>query len=185
MGHRETTQINPATLLCAGRSCCSQAGLLGSTIAGVHKFITSVVLEACHQGTKQKLLPPGISLRKGVQGLQFRSGAGGQEELCWATGALLRAQGPRMKVGSNPSLPFSCGTRKEKDFWPHQERTQIQTTQSWVHLSRAYRSEIFPSLVLKMNLTLLSAQPPENALLTLCYTPRLHARSGLKPAVPL
>lgn len=101
------SQINPVPFLCAGRSCCSQAGLLGSTFAGVHKFLTPVFLEACHQGTKQKLLPAGISLRKGVQGLQSRSGAGGQEEMCCSTGALLRAQGPRVELGSNPSLPFS------------------------------------------------------------------------------
>lgn len=39
MGHAESTQINPATFLSAGRSW-SQAGLLGSMSAGVHKFIT-------------------------------------------------------------------------------------------------------------------------------------------------
>lgn len=60
------------------------------------------------QGTKQKLLPAGISLRKGVQGLQCRPGARGQEEMCCTTGALLGAQGPRMEAGSKPSSPFSC-----------------------------------------------------------------------------
>lgn len=44
----------------------------GSTFAGLHKFITPVFPEDYHQGTKQKLFPAGISLRKGAQGLQFQ-----------------------------------------------------------------------------------------------------------------